>query len=339
MPSSRRFVGLDAYEKAIDRGRGHRASGTPPASAPAFRRGGQGRKHVFMEKPVAVDAPGLPAVQAANEEAKKKGLYVAVGLQRRHAEATSRHQAHPRRRDRRPILLRGPTGTTAASGSARGSRSRPKWNTRCATGTTSIGYAAITSSSSTFTTSTSATGSRRVPGQGPRAMGGRQVRDGQGVRRDLRSPLRRVHLSRRDEQLSECRQQPGTWSNFSHHAHGTKGTVSFEGGDAVTIQLRGSSPTKLKPQRDGHQTEWDDFVAAILAGRPCNEADCGGRQHDDGDPRPDGDLLRQARHLGRGREVRPDLRPRPPRLGRRAEVEAGQGRHLLCAMPGITTAL
>ena len=37
-----------------------------------------------MEKPVAVDAPGVRRVLAAAVEAKKKGLKVGVGLQRRH---------------------------------------------------------------------------------------------------------------------------------------------------------------------------------------------------------------------------------------------------------------
>jgi myo-inositol 2-dehydrogenase / D-chiro-inositol 1-dehydrogenase len=40
-----------------------------------------------MEKPVAVDAPGVRRVLEANEEAKKKNLAVAVGLQRRHEVA------------------------------------------------------------------------------------------------------------------------------------------------------------------------------------------------------------------------------------------------------------
>lgn len=68
--------------------------------------------------------------------------------------------------------------------------------------------------------------------------------------------------------FSECRQQPGCWSNFSHHAHGTKGFVSFDGGDAVVIQLKGSQPKRLKPGRDGRQTEWDDLLAAVVANRP-----------------------------------------------------------------------
>ncbi|MFH1264770.1 MAG: Gfo/Idh/MocA family oxidoreductase [Planctomycetota bacterium] len=41
-------------------------------------------KHVFMEKPLAVDAPGIRRVLAANEEAKKKNLKVVVGLMSRH---------------------------------------------------------------------------------------------------------------------------------------------------------------------------------------------------------------------------------------------------------------
>ncbi len=41
-------------------------------------------KHCFLEKPVALDAPGVRRVLAAAEEAKKKNLKVGVGLQRRH---------------------------------------------------------------------------------------------------------------------------------------------------------------------------------------------------------------------------------------------------------------
>ncbi len=43
--------------------------------------------------------------------------------------------------------------------------------------------------------------------------------------------------------------------------------------DAVTIDRKGSPPVQLKPDRDSHQTEWDDLLAAMLAGRPCNEVE------------------------------------------------------------------
>ncbi len=39
------------------------------------------------------------------------------------------------------------------------------------------------------------------------------------------------------------------------------------------IQLKGSQPKRLKPGRDGHQTKWDDLLAAVVANRPYNELD------------------------------------------------------------------
>src|SRR5205807_9475482 len=58
---------------------------TPPGFRPIhFEEAIRQNKHVFMEKPVATDAPGIRKVLAAAEEAKKKNLKVAVGLQRHH---------------------------------------------------------------------------------------------------------------------------------------------------------------------------------------------------------------------------------------------------------------
>ena len=41
-------------------------------------------KHIFTEKPVAVDPVGVRSVIAASEEATKKGLGIVAGTQRRH---------------------------------------------------------------------------------------------------------------------------------------------------------------------------------------------------------------------------------------------------------------
>jgi myo-inositol 2-dehydrogenase / D-chiro-inositol 1-dehydrogenase len=85
VPPERRFVGFDAYEKAIDSGVDLVILATHPHFRPthyeyAVRQG----KHVFMEKPVAVDAPGIRQILAANDQAKQKNLKVVVGLMHRH---------------------------------------------------------------------------------------------------------------------------------------------------------------------------------------------------------------------------------------------------------------
>jgi len=79
-----KFIGFDAYKKAI-------ASAdvvilaTPPGFRPMqFEEAVRQGKHVFTEKPVATDAPGVRRFLAAAEEAKRKNLKVGVGLQRHH---------------------------------------------------------------------------------------------------------------------------------------------------------------------------------------------------------------------------------------------------------------
>ncbi|MCG8449148.1 MAG: Gfo/Idh/MocA family oxidoreductase [Pirellulales bacterium] len=88
VPPERQFVGLDAYQKAIDSGVDVVILTTPPGFRPLqFEAAISAGKHVFMEKPVAVDAPGVRKVLAAGRQATAKGLAVGVGLQRRHDPA------------------------------------------------------------------------------------------------------------------------------------------------------------------------------------------------------------------------------------------------------------
>ncbi|MFC3196218.1 Gfo/Idh/MocA family protein [Parapedobacter deserti] len=80
----RKFVGFDAYKQAIPL-----ADVVILATSPGFRpihfeEAVRLGKHVFMEKPVAVDVPGVRKVLSAAEEAKRKKLNVVVGLQRRY---------------------------------------------------------------------------------------------------------------------------------------------------------------------------------------------------------------------------------------------------------------
>ncbi|RMG66018.1 MAG: twin-arginine translocation signal domain-containing protein [Bacteroidetes bacterium] len=82
VPEEHKFVGFDAYKKVIPLCDVVLIA-TPPGFRPEhFEAAVAAGKHVFMEKPVATDAPGVRRVLAAAEEAKKKKLNVVVGLQR-----------------------------------------------------------------------------------------------------------------------------------------------------------------------------------------------------------------------------------------------------------------
>jgi predicted dehydrogenase len=82
VPEERKFVGFDAYKKAIPFA-DVVILATPPGFRPIhFEEAVKQNKHIFMEKPVATDPAGVQRVLAAAEEAKKKKLNVVVGLQR-----------------------------------------------------------------------------------------------------------------------------------------------------------------------------------------------------------------------------------------------------------------
>lgn len=80
----RRFVGLEAYKQAIDAVDVAILTGPPGFRPEQFEYAVERGKHVFMEKPVATDGPGIRRVLAAAKVAKEKGLKVGVGLQRHH---------------------------------------------------------------------------------------------------------------------------------------------------------------------------------------------------------------------------------------------------------------
>jgi predicted dehydrogenase len=85
---SHKFTGFDGYKSVIDSNVEMVLLVTPPGFRPLhFEAAIAAGKHVFMEKPVAVDVPGVRRILKANEMAKQKNLAVAVGLQRRHEKA------------------------------------------------------------------------------------------------------------------------------------------------------------------------------------------------------------------------------------------------------------
>ena len=203
---------------------------TPPGFRPAqFAAAVKAGKNVFMEKPVAVDAPGYRVVEAANQEAKAKGLYVAVGHHLRHAKnhAEVVRQIHDG--------LIGDLLYTRAYFNTQGIWNRPRQP-----GMTEMQYQVHNwyhfvwlsgdhiveqhvhgIDACNWIARRPRAGHRDRRPAGPRRA---------GHRRDLRPPLRPVHLSDGSHSFSECRQQPGTWSNYSHHGARDEGLGRVRGG-------------------------------------------------------------------------------------------------------------
>lgn len=279
VPPERRFVGFDAYERAIDALDGAVdvvILTTPPGFRPkhfeyAVARG----KHVFMEKPVAVDGPGVRIVLAAAERARAQELKVGVGLQRHHQ---ARYQEGIRRiRDGaigEPLLLR----CYWNSGGVWVHPRQPGWsemeyqmrnwyyfNWLC-------GDHIVEQHIHNLDVCNWVMDGYPVRAQG---QGGRQVRTGPDHGEIYDHHMVEYTFASGARMLSQCRHIEGTWSSVSEHAHGTAGTADLSagridgrGGESASWRFRGE-------EADPFQVEHDVLFAAIRSGAPHMEAENG----------------------------------------------------------------
>jgi myo-inositol 2-dehydrogenase / D-chiro-inositol 1-dehydrogenase len=79
--AAQQFVGLDAYQKVIDSGVDVVLLATPPGFRPVHLAASiDANKHVFCEKPVATDAPGIRSILETVDKVKQKNLSLVSGL-------------------------------------------------------------------------------------------------------------------------------------------------------------------------------------------------------------------------------------------------------------------
>ncbi|MBL8762023.1 MAG: Gfo/Idh/MocA family oxidoreductase, partial [Phycisphaerae bacterium] len=122
----RRFTGFDSYQRVIDSGIDAVLLTSYPCFRPAHLHAAiKAGKHVFAEKPIAVDAPGYRAFCAAGEEAKSKNLGVLIGFCWRH---------HPGMKEAFDKILSGSIGdvnsayTTYLTGTLGKRPRQPEWS-------------------------------------------------------------------------------------------------------------------------------------------------------------------------------------------------------------------
>ncbi len=285
VPPDRQFVGLDAYEKLLACEVDMVLLCSPPGFRPMqFEAAVKAGKHVFMEKPVAVDAPGYRRIVAANALAKEKKLAVAVGHHLRHE---TKHQQIIKRIHDGAI---GQIQYLRAYFNSGGVwfRPRKKDQTEMQFQVSNWYYFVWLSGDHIVEQHVHDLDvmnwimqeAHPVEAQG---MGGRQVRtpewaESQGMGRSAVGEIfdhHAVEFTYPDgvKMFSFCRHQPGTWMSFSEHAHGTKGFASIEGHGTAQLWIDGKKVHQWQRDKDGHQVEMDDLFAALAAGREYNEAD------------------------------------------------------------------
>ena len=92
------FTGFDAYQKLLESGVDVVLHATPPHFRPEHAAAiVAARKHLFLEKPLGVDVPGVKSIQATAERAASAGLSLMTGTQLRRENA--RIEVYKRVRD------------------------------------------------------------------------------------------------------------------------------------------------------------------------------------------------------------------------------------------------
>jgi len=79
------FFGFDAFKNVLQTDVDMVILAAPPHFRPKHLKAAvEAGKHIFMEKPVAVDPVGIRSVIASSQKAEEKGLAIVSGTQRRH---------------------------------------------------------------------------------------------------------------------------------------------------------------------------------------------------------------------------------------------------------------
>lgn len=290
VPPDRRFVGFDAFQQVIDSGVDLVILATPPGFRPQhYEAAIKANKHVFMEKPLATDAPGVRKILEVNEDAKKKKLAVGVGLQRHHQagylEAIKRLQdgavgemicarvywngVRPWRHSRSEVaqMLNKPVAELTEMEYQMRNWYQFVWLS---------GDHIVEQHIHNMDVINWVRDDHPVRAVG---MGGAQYYRGPDDGEIFDHHAVEFIYDDGSRMLSQCRQIPNCWGQVSENIHGTRGTATLNAdANRFEFQVREGEGWKFAgPKGNPYQVEHDDLFAAIRAGTPYNEADSGAR--------------------------------------------------------------
>ena len=264
VPEDRKFVGFDAYQKAIPLA-DVVILATPPGFRPIhFEEAINQNKHVFMEKPVATDPAGIQKVLATAAIAKQKKLNVVVGLQRRYQNS---YKELYKRKD-----MIGDITSMQAWWNNDGVWVRPRKPNQ-----TEMEYQMRNWYYFVWLCGDHITEQHvhnldavcwfkdayPVRAQG---MGGRQVRKGKDNGEIFDHHFVEFEFSDGSKLNSQCRHIPGTMSKVDELIVGTKGKIYCDEAKIVDSKGKVLYQFDKKGEPNPYQTEHDELFAAVAKG-------------------------------------------------------------------------
>ncbi|MBS0266853.1 MAG: Gfo/Idh/MocA family oxidoreductase [Planctomycetes bacterium] len=273
VPPERRFVGFEAYADLLKSGVDVVLLATPPHFRPQHLAAAiAAGKHVFAEKPVAVDAPGVRSVLATCERARQQNLSVVSGLCLRYSHGFRESVARVHTGDIGEVRwlaandYRGPVWTK---------KRLPDWSDMEWQMRNWYYYTWLSGDFNVeqhvhFLDVCTWLMGNEYPVHCV-GTGGRQARTGSefGHIYDHFSVVYEYASGTR--LASQCRQIPGCSNNLSVQAIGTKGVADLS---EKRFEIRGEKPW-VRPGKDNnfYQTEHDELFASIRQGTPINNGD------------------------------------------------------------------
>jgi myo-inositol 2-dehydrogenase/D-chiro-inositol 1-dehydrogenase len=281
VPSDRQFIGFDAYKDLLQTDIDMVVLATPPGFRWLhFAAAVEAGKHIFAEKPVAVDAAGVRKFLVANEEAKKKGLAVAIGLQRRHERSYM---------NTIKAIQEGAIGDIIMC-RAYWNGTKPWFKTR-QEGQTEMEYQMRNWYNFLWTCGDHIVEQHIhnldvinwVMNDYPAAA---QGQGGCALREKDFGEIFDHHMVEFTYPngvvcMSECRHQPNTWTSVTEHVHGSKGVAHMQANSEARIYDHSGKLIHDFRDRekgwDGHQQEHHDLFADIRAGKMPQEGEYGAK--------------------------------------------------------------
>ena len=275
VPEERRFVGFDAFQRLIDSGVDVVLLATPPGFRPEHLEAAiAANKHVFCEKPMAVDAPGVRKVLEVAATARKKKLSIVSGFCWRYsaAERATMQQIHDGALgDIRAVY------TTYNASPLHTNERKPEWTDvefqlrnwhhfNWLSGDHIVEQACHSIDKMAWAMN------GELPDKA-HAVGGRIAREGEpsghiydhfAVTYEYPSGARGFHM---------CRQISGAQYDNSDLILGEKGVCEISGW-APRHVIRGENSWRYTGEKnDMYQQEHDELFKAIRAGEPMNDGD------------------------------------------------------------------